>query len=72
VKVAPSPGFDSTLRISRKLAPFSREAESNSHKAKANNHVPCTDTWDRIASLAHVENDDPEEADQEISDHNWR
>ena len=55
-----------------RLSPFSREAESNPYEAKADNHVPSADTRDRIASLAHVENDDPEEADQEISDHNWR
>ena len=55
-----------------RLSPFSRETKSNSNKAKADNHVPRTDTRDRIASLADVENDDPEEADQEIGDHNWR
>lgn len=54
------------------LSPFSREAESNPHEAKADNHVPCTDTWDRKASLADIEDNDPEEADQEISDHYWR
>ena len=54
------------------LSPFSREAESNPHEAKADNHVPCADARDWIASLAHIEDDDPEEADQEISDHNWR
>jgi hypothetical protein len=53
------------------LSPFSREAESNSYKAKADNHVPCTDTWHRILSLAHVEDYDPEEANQEVSHHNW-
>jgi len=51
------------------LAPFSCEAETNSDKAKADNHVPSADIWDREASLRHVENNDPEEADQEISDH---
>jgi len=54
------------------LSPFSREAETNPHEAKADNHVPRPDTWDRIFSLANVENDDPEKADQEIGDHNWR
>jgi len=55
--------------ITLRLSPFSREAESNPHEAKADNHVPSADTWDREASLADVEDDDPEEADQEISDH---
>ena len=58
-----------TRSITLRLSPFSREAESNPHEAKADNHVPSTDTWDRKASLAYVEDDDPEEADQEISDH---
>ena len=51
------------------LAPFSREAESNPHEAKADNHVPSADTRDWITSLGHIEDDDPEEADQEIGDH---
>jgi len=55
--------------ITLRLSPLSREAESNPHEAKADNHVPSADTWDRKASLAYVEDDDPEEADQEISDH---
>ena len=65
-----------TLRLSPfsqamtlRLSPFSREAESNSHEAKADNHVPSSDIWDRKASLSHIEDDDPEQADQEISDH---
>jgi len=58
-----------TRSITLRLSPFSREAESNPHEAKADNHVPSADTWDREASLAYVEDDDPEEADQEISDH---
>lgn len=53
------------------LSPFSREAESNPHEAKANNHVPSADARDRKAGLAYVVHDDPEEADQEISDHHW-
>ena len=51
------------------LSPFSREAESNPHEAKADNHVPSADIWDRKASLSHVEDDDPKEADQEIGHH---
>lgn len=51
------------------LAPFSREAEANPNKAKADNHVPGADIWDREASLSHIEDHNPEEADQEISDH---
>ena len=52
-----------------RLSPFSREAKSNSHKAKADNHVPGADIWDRKTSLSHIEDDDPEETDQEVSDH---
>ena len=51
------------------LAPFSREAESNPHEAKADNHVPSADTWDWIFLLRHIEDDDPEETDQEIGHH---
>ena len=52
-----------------KLSPFSREAESNTHEAKADNHVPSADTWDWVTSLSHIEDDDPEETNQEIGDH---
>ena len=52
-----------------RLSPFSREAKSNSHKAEADNHVPGADIWDRKTSLSHIEDDDPEETDQEVSDH---
>jgi hypothetical protein len=55
--------------MTRRLSPFSCEAESNSDKAKADNHVPSADTWDWIESLGHIEDNDPEEADQEIGDH---
>jgi len=54
------------------LSPFSREAESNAHETKADDHVPCANARNREASLADVENYDPEEADKEVSDHNWR
>mgnify|MGYP006152549153 FL=1 len=53
------------------LSPFSGEAESNPNKAKTDNHVPSADTRDWVGGLAYVENDDPEEADQEVGDHNW-
>ena len=52
-----------------RLSPFSREAESNPNKAKADNHVPSADTGDWITSLGHIEDDDPEETDQEIGHH---
>ena len=51
------------------LAPFSREAESNPDEAKADNHVPNADIWDRKAGLGYIEDNDPEEADQEIGHH---
>ena len=57
--------------ITLRLSPFSCETETNPNKAKADNHVPCADTRDWVGGLAYVENDDPEEADQEVSDHNW-
>lgn len=57
--------------ITLRLSPFSCETEPNPNKAKADNHVPCADTRDWVGGLAYVENDDPEEADQEVSDHNW-
>ena len=57
--------------ITLRLSPFRGEAESNPHEAKADNHVPSADTWDRKASLADVEEDDPEEADKEVGDHYW-
>ncbi len=57
-----------TLRLSLfsqamtlRLSPFSREAKSNPHEAKADNHVPGADTWDRETSLSHVKDNDPEE-----------
>ena len=58
-----------TLRTRLDLSPFSREAESNPHEAKADNHVPSADTWDWIFLLRHIEDDDPEETDQEIGHH---
>ena len=57
--------------LRRCLAPLSCETEPNPNKAKADNHVPCADTRDWVGGLAYVENNDPEEADQEVSDHNW-
>jgi len=45
-----------------RLSPFSREAESNPYKAKADNHVPSADTRNWVGGLAYVEDDDPEEA----------
>ncbi len=57
--------------LRRCLAPLSCETEPNPNKAKADNHVPCADTRNWIGGLAYVEDDDPEEADQEVGDHNW-
>ena len=56
----------------RKLSPFSREAESHPYEAKADDHVPGANARNRKACLANVENHDPEETDQEVSDHDWR
>lgn len=54
------------------LSPFSREAESHAHEAKADNHVPSAYTRNWVGGLADVENYDPEETDKEVSDHNRR
>ena len=51
------------------LAPTRSEGEPNANEGKAHNHVPGADIWDRIASLGDIEDDDPDEADKEISDH---
>jgi hypothetical protein len=58
-----------TQAITLRLSPFSREAESNPHEAKADHHVPNADIWDRKAGLGYIEDNDPEEADQEIGHH---
>ena len=58
-----------TQSMTLRLSPFSREAKSNPNKTEADNHVPGADIWNRETSLGHIEDYDPEEADQEISDH---
>ena len=58
-----------TQAMTLRLSPFSREAESNPNKAKADNHVPSADTRDWITSLGHIEDDDPEEADKKGGNH---
>ena len=62
----------SVMTGSVELAPFSREAKANRDKAKSNDHVPCTDAWDWICRLADIEDNDPEEADEEVGDHDGR
>lgn len=61
----------SSQAMTLRLSPFSGEAESNSHKAKADDHIPGANTWDWIGSLADVENYDPEQTDQKVSNHHW-
>ncbi len=73
-EIVPSTSF---MTGSVELAPFSREAKANRDKAKSNDHVPCADTRNWIRSLRDVEDDDPEQANEEVSDHHrgeprWR
>ena len=68
-EIVPSTSF---MTGSVELAPFSREAKANRDKAKSNDHVPCADTRNWIRSLRDVEDDDPEQANEEVSDHYWR
>ncbi len=53
------------------LTPASGEGEADSDKGKAHNHVPSPDIRDWIAGLGDIEDDDPEEADEESSNHCW-
>jgi len=51
--------------------PAGGKGKTNTHKAKANHHVPGADAWDWISSAADVENHDPDQTKQEICQHNW-
>ena len=53
----------------RELTPLGRQREADADKGKANDHIPRPDTRNWILSLRDVEGDDPEEADEEIGDH---
>jgi hypothetical protein len=41
------------------LAPAGSQREADTNKAKANDHVPSTDTWDWVLGLSYVESHDP-------------
>ena len=51
------------------LAPACGEGEADADKGEAHNHVPSSDIWNWVTGLGNIENDDPEEADEEGSDH---
>ena len=51
------------------LTPLGCQREADTNKGKSNDHIPGADSWDWILSLRDVEGDDPEEADEEIGDH---
>jgi len=51
------------------LTPFGRQREADADKGKADDHVPCIDSWNWVLSLGDVIGNDPEEADEEIGDH---
>ena len=51
------------------LAPLGRQREADADKGKANDHIPRSDARNWILSLRDVKGDDPEEADEEIGDH---
>ncbi len=51
------------------LTPTGSQAEADPDKGKTNHHVPGTDIWNRILGLGDIEGHDPQEADQEVSDH---
>ena len=53
----------------RELAPFCGEREADRDKGESNEHIPHLDTWNWVALLGDVENDNPEEADEEVCDH---
>ena len=53
----------------RELTPLGRQREADADKGESNDHIPRPDTRNWILSLRDVEGDDPEEADEEIGDH---
>ena len=53
----------------RELTPLGRQREADADKGESNDHIPRTDARNWILSLRDVEGDDPEEADEEIGDH---
>ena len=55
----------------RELTPLGRQREADANEGESNDHIPSANARNRILSLRDVESDDPEEADEEIGDHNW-
>jgi len=51
------------------LTPAGGEGETPSDKGEANNHVPSPDMRDWVAGIAHVIGHDPDQSDEEASEH---
>ena len=51
------------------LTPARSQREAHADEGKTHNHVPGADIGDRVLGLGDVEDDDPEEADKEGSNH---
>ena len=51
------------------LAPLGRQREADANKGESNDHIPRADSRNWVLSLRDVKGDDPEEADQEVGDH---
>jgi len=60
-----------TYKVSteRELTPFGRQREADADKGKANDHIPGVDSRNWVLCLGDVIGNDPEEADEEIGDH---
>jgi len=53
----------------QKLTPLGRQREADADKGESNDHIPRADARNWILRLGDVEGDDPEEANEEVSDH---
>ena len=51
------------------LTPLGRQREADANEGESNDHIPSANSRNWILSLRDVEGDDPEEADEEIGDH---
>ena len=66
LRIGPRAAKESKERL---LAPLGRQREADADEGESNDHIPRADSRNWILSLRDVEGDDPEEADEEISDH---
>ena len=53
----------------RWLTPLGRQRKADADEGESNDHIPRADSRNWILGLRNVEGDDPEKADEEISDH---